>query len=76
MPEYRLYVFDGAGVLHMPHEFEAANDTVAIEWAKSREFENCQMELWQKNRKICCWGFPNCAFQECASREQTLQPRA
>ena len=55
MAEYRLYVFDGAGTLHFPHEFEAADDASAIKTAEGRWVDGCQMELWDRDRKVRSW---------------------
>ena len=61
MHEYRLYVVDSAsGVLHMPHEFEAPDDAAAIEISREHCIDGRQMELWEKKRKVHCWGFPDC----------------
>ena len=54
MHEYRLYAFDGAGVLHMPHEFEARDDATAIRFAEAHWLDGRQMELWQDHRKVRC----------------------
>jgi hypothetical protein len=59
MQEYRLYVFE-AGRLLWPREFQAADDQAAIEIAMQSWIEGRKMELWAHNRKVCCWGFPNC----------------
>ena len=60
MVEYRLYAFDKGGVLHSPHEFHADNDSAAIALAAERCIDGRQMELWESNRKVHCWGFPEC----------------
>lgn len=65
MREYRLYVVDGAGELHMPFEFKAADDETAIALATKR-LDGQQMELWENARKVRCWGFPNCPYPQCA----------
>jgi hypothetical protein len=55
--DYRLYVLE-AGFLLWPHEFCAPDDASAIEFAVQRWIEGCQMELWERNRKVGSWGFP------------------
>ncbi|HWJ38562.1 MAG TPA: hypothetical protein VNR86_07370 [Sphingomicrobium sp.] len=58
MKEYRLFFFDGSHRLTMAHEFEADDDVQASRIAESWR-EGRQMELWQRDRKVRCWGFPN-----------------
>lgn len=60
MHEYRLYMLDGPGVLHAPHEFEAHDDASAIAAAAKQCLDARQMELWARRRKVHCWGFPDC----------------
>ena len=60
MQEYRLYTLDARGVLHLPQEFEAADDASAIALADGLCVDGRQMELWQRRRKVHCWGFPDC----------------
>lgn len=60
MHEYRLYMLDGAGELHAPQEFRAADDAAAIAMAAERCLDGRQMELWESQRKVHCWGFPDC----------------
>ncbi|HWJ38085.1 MAG TPA: hypothetical protein VNR86_04915 [Sphingomicrobium sp.] len=59
MQEYRLYMLEG-GELHWPHEFKARDDAAAIALAQELCVDGRQMELWQRKRKVHCWGFPNC----------------
>lgn len=59
MQEYRLYMLE-AGELHWPHAFKARDDASAIALAKDLCVDGRQMELWQRKRKVHCWGFPNC----------------
>lgn len=60
MQEYRLYVLDEGGELHLPQEINAPDDASAIELARERCVDGRQMELWQHKRKVHCWGFPDC----------------
>ena len=60
MHEYRLYMVDGAGVLHEPSQFTAADDAAAIAMAAEHCLDGRQMELWENRRKVHCWGFPDC----------------
>lgn len=69
MQEYRLYALDEGGMLHLPHEFEAPDDASAIAIAAERCLDGRQMELWTRQRKVHCWGFPDCP-------SQCEQPRA
>ena len=70
MAEYRLYVVDASGELHMPHEFEAADDDTAIALAAER-LDGQQMELWEGGRKVRCWGFPECPYPRCVQEAPT-----
>lgn len=65
MHEYRLYMLDGAGELHFPHEFKAPDDAAAIAIAAKQCLDGRQMELWEQGRKVHCWGLPECP-SECA----------
>lgn len=74
MQEYRLYTLDETGVLHFPHEFEAADDASAIAIAAEQCVEGRQMELWQHKRKVHCWGFPDCP-DKCEQSSATIATR-
>jgi hypothetical protein len=63
MHEYRLYALDDGGLLHLPHEFEAADDAAAIAMASERCIDGRRMELWAQKRKVHCWGFADCPSQ-------------
>lgn len=56
--EYRLFFFDGTGRLNRaPNEFFAQDKealSIAEAWREGRK-----MELWQGDRKLRCWGFPD-----------------
>ena len=73
MHEYRLYAFDRTGILHAPHEFEAADDANAISAAEEHWLEGRKMELWERDRKVRCWGFPDCAYPQCSQDGSLLQ---
>jgi hypothetical protein len=64
MLEYRLFFFDGAGWLTLAYELLAADDNHAIRLAEAWR-EGRQLELWQRDRKVRCWGFPNCPSPDC-----------
>lgn len=66
MHEYRLFFFDGAGRLMDAQEYLADHDERAIRVAELRR-EGRQMELWQRDLKLRCWGFPQCPKPECAN---------
>jgi hypothetical protein len=53
-------MLDGPGALHFPHEFTAPDDDAAIAMAAQQCLEGRQMELWERNRKVHCWGLPDC----------------
>ena len=59
MQEYRLYVVDGAE-LHWPREIEARDDAATIAVAREHCTDGRRMELWERHRKVHCWGFPDC----------------
>ena len=52
--QYRLYFLSGNSHIHHSHEFEAADDTAAIEHAE-RWREGRRMELWQGTRMVKRW---------------------
>ena len=58
MREYRLYVFE-AGRILWPRELRAPDDESAIAMAERSWIEGGQMELWERNRKVRAWGFPD-----------------
>ena len=58
MNEYRLFFFDNSHRLTMAHQFEAGDDARAIRIAEGWR-EGRKMELWQRDRKVHCWGFPS-----------------
>lgn len=58
MQEYRLYVFE-AGHLLWPLALLADRDESAIAIADQRWAEGRQMDLWEGNRKVSSWGFPD-----------------
>lgn len=60
MQEYRLYLLAETGELHMPYEFQAANDDAAIAIAEQRCLVGRQMELWTGKTKVHCWGLSDC----------------
>ena len=60
MQRYRLYMLDGGGELHAPHEFRASDDASAIAMAAAQCLDGRRMELWERRRKVHCWGFPDC----------------
>lgn len=63
MREYRLYVFE-AGRILWPRELRARDDESAIGVAEQIWIEGCQMELWERNRKVRAWGFPDSSPSE------------
>ena len=73
MQEYRLYAFDGTGILHAPREFEAVDDANAISAAAKHWLEGRKMELWERDRMVRCWGFPDCPYPQCSQDGGLLQ---
>lgn len=57
MKEYRLFFFDHSHRLTMVHEFHAADEAQAIRIAEGWR-EGRPMELWERDRRVQCWGFP------------------
>ncbi len=51
MAEYKLYCLDGRGRITRRHEFEAADDETAAEFARSYS-PGIDCELWSGARKI------------------------
>lgn len=64
MQEYRLFFFDGDGRISHAHEYLAEDPNSAVKIASAWR-EGRQMELWQRDRKITCWGFERCALPDC-----------
>lgn len=60
MEEYRLYILDNAGVLHMPDEFEAEDDAAAIAFAEQpgRRRANGAVEGSQQDPLLGISGLP------------------
>ena len=66
MHEYRLFFFDSDGRLNRaPHEFLAKDDVAAIMFAEARR-EDSKTELWQRDRRLRCWGFQSCSNPACS----------
>jgi hypothetical protein len=53
-----LFFFE-SGRLVTAHEFVAADDARAMRIAEGWR-EGRQLELWQRERKVRSWGFPDC----------------
>lgn len=63
--QYRIYFFDGAGQIAVaPYEFEAPDDETAMRIAEAWR-EGRTIELWNRERKVRCWGFASCANPLC-----------
>jgi len=62
--EYRLFFYDEAFRLTTAHEFLADSDEGAIREALGWR-EGRKMELWERDRKLRCWGFPDCPRDGC-----------
>lgn len=63
---YRLYYYDGANRITQAHEFEAPGDKDAIKIAEARR-EGRKMDLWNRSRRVHCWGFSACSEPDCSS---------
>ncbi len=61
---YRIFFYDGANRITNARDFEASDDDVAIRIAETWR-EGPRMDLWQRDRRVRCWGFDACSLPDC-----------
>lgn len=64
MRGYRLFFYDGANRVTRLREFEAPDDRDAIKIAENWR-DGYKMDLWDRARRVRCWGFSACSQPEC-----------
>lgn len=64
MRGYRAFFYDGADRITRAHEFEAADDQEAVKIAEAWR-EGRKMDLWDRARRVRCWGFGACSQPDC-----------